>query len=397
MRRCIHNRPKILHVISSLNRGGTETNLVHSLNLFHLELFEHIVCCTSRGGPLEVEIRKEIPVYVLKKNRDGFEISVLWHLLRLVKAKRVNLMISYLPTADIYSFLARIFCPRLPLVTTKVNASFAHEDMLTFGRMGNKNSTIFKVLAKLAFSMERIAAHSAVGVVINSRSLEGFFNDHYHVRSSNIYYLPWGLRLERFRPTRGKGKTKVEAGFGNKFVIGNVSRLEEHKGHIFLIEAFSRIHKEFPQTHLLIVGDGSKRKALEEKAARLNVQMNVTFTGELPWNDVINSYNLMDVFILPSFYEGLPTVVLEAMAMRLPVICTDVWGAENILLTVPAGSGDAIYSKLKWLLLNPQVYERMGEMGRKCVEENFEIAGRVVQKEGFYYSLLHENRKVIIE
>jgi glycosyltransferase involved in cell wall biosynthesis len=112
-------------------------------------------------------------------------------------------------------------------------------------------------------------------------------------------------------------------------VIGSVGRLTTQKGYRYLIEAAPRIFARPGDVRILLVGDGELRHELESQARALGVADRVMFIG--PRSDVPEIYRVMDLFILPSLWEGLPTVVLESIAHRVPVIATDIPGTRDLI------------------------------------------------------------------
>ena len=103
--------------------------------------------------------------------------------------------------------------------------------------------------------------------------------------------------------------------------IGHVGRFMYQKNHDFLIDIFNEIHKQKSNSLLLLIGDGPLRQSIEEKVRNYNLQDNVKFLGLR--KDVKDLYNVMDVFVLPSWYEGLPVVSVEAQANGLPCFVSD--------------------------------------------------------------------------
>lgn len=114
---------------------------------------------------------------------------------------------------------------------------------------------------------------------------------------------------------------RKELGIENKFVIGNIGRLSYQKNHKFLIEIFSEILKKEKESILLIIGIGEKEKELKKQVRNFNIEKNVYFLGKR--DDVNELYHAMDVFVMPSFFEGVPVVGIEAQFSGLPCIFSD--------------------------------------------------------------------------
>ena len=107
----------------------------------------------------------------------------------------------------------------------------------------------------------------------------------------------------------------------NVRVIGHVGRFSKQKNHTFLLDIFSEIHKKNPDTVLMLVGKGELEDKIKEKIKALNLEDNVIFTGVR--SDIPALLSAMDVFVFPSFYEGMPNTVIEAQATGLPCLIAD--------------------------------------------------------------------------
>lgn len=112
-------------------------------------------------------------------------------------------------------------------------------------------------------------------------------------------------------------KTRIKLGIENNIVIGHIGRLTEQKNTLFVIDIFNEIVKQNPKAKLLIIGDGNLREAMLEKIKKYDISNNVLYLGRR--EDIQQFYNAMDCFLLPSLYEGLPVVGVEAETCGLPV------------------------------------------------------------------------------
>jgi glycosyltransferase involved in cell wall biosynthesis len=152
-----------------------------------------------------------------------------------------------------------------------------------------------------------------------------------------------------------------------------VGTLVGRKGQPVLLEAFAGLRGRGVPAHLTLVGDGPERDALGELAARLGIADDVTFTGGLGHDDVREQYARTDVFCLPSFAEGQPVVLMEAMAAGLPVVSTRIAGIAELVedgasgFLVHAGRADLLEEVLARLAADADLRRSMGEHGRAKV------------------------------
>ena len=126
-------------------------------------------------------------------------------------------------------------------------------------------------------------------------------------------------------------RMRRELGVADKTVIGHVGRFALPKNHVFLLEVFEQIHRANPDTCLLLVGDGELRGKIEEQAAQAGLTGSVIFAGV--HNDVSPFYQAMDVFVMPSLFEGLPLTILEVQSSGLPCVISDKIPEECIQST----------------------------------------------------------------
>lgn len=112
-----------------------------------------------------------------------------------------------------------------------------------------------------------------------------------------------------------RSRMRQQLGLENRWVIGNVGRFHEQKNHLFLLDIFSELHKKRPESFLLLVGDGERRNEITQKAAELGLRDHLRMVGNR--SDVYDLMQMMDVFVLPSLYEGLGIVLIEAQAAGL--------------------------------------------------------------------------------
>ena len=154
-------------------------------------------------------------------------------------------------------------------------------------------------------------------------------------------------------------------------VIGHVGRFMYQKNHAFLIEVFREVVKKHPNTILLLIGDGELRPAIEAKVQDYHLSDKVRFLGLR--KDVKKLYNCMDVFVLPSWYEGLPVVAVEAQANGLPCIFSNQVTKESCLTSTMKylGLKDSIDTWVQSILRED--YQRNADAIQELTEEGFDI------------------------
>ncbi|MBQ6946638.1 MAG: glycosyltransferase family 4 protein [Clostridia bacterium] len=157
-------------------------------------------------------------------------------------------------------------------------------------------------------------------------------------------------------------------------VIG-VGNLIEIKGFHILLDAFFQLHKEFPETHLDIVGDGVQRDALQAQVKSLGMVDAVTFYGKLPYDRVAEMMGQSDLFVLPSFYEALGCVYLEAMCSELPTVGVRGMGIDEIIvdgengLLVDPKNSEQLYHKMSAVVKDADFAATLGQKGKETAQK----------------------------
>ena len=160
-------------------------------------------------------------------------------------------------------------------------------------------------------------------------------------------------------------------------VLGNVGSFEHRKGQVALLEAMAQAREALPTVQLLLVGDGPDEALLQQEVAELGLQDNVTF---FPFTrEPVFVFEVLDALVLSSLYkEGLPNVLLEAMAMGLPVVSTRLAGTPEVVhdgetgLLVEPGDVTALAQAITQLGADRAACTRMGQMGRQLMVEGFD-------------------------
>ncbi len=159
----------------------------------------------------------------------------------------------------------------------------------------------------------------------------------------------------------------------------SVGRLVPEKGTLLAVEAVALLKARGVDVELTLAGDGPSRGAIEERAAELGVAEQVRLVGAVPPDEVVHLYQAADVFCLPSFAEGVPVVLMEAMACGVPVVATYITGVPELVtdgvegFTITPGRADLVADALA-RLVDPGLRQRMGRAGRAKVEAGYDIA-----------------------
>ena len=158
-----------------------------------------------------------------------------------------------------------------------------------------------------------------------------------------------------------------------------VGRLTPAKGQHILLEACQRLKQKEIPFQLTFIGGGQDLSSLEKLSQRLDLSSQVTFTGPLTQSEVKEKCQQSDIFVLPSFAEGVPCVLMEAMALKIPCIASRITGIPELIenqlsgLLFTPGNVDELTTQMEELIKNPSRRQEIGERGHQSVKQSYDL------------------------
>lgn len=205
-----------------------------------------------------------------------------------------------------------------------------------------------------------------------------------------ITVVPYGVDVDRFLPAR--------RGASGHVVIGAVSRLSQEKGVRYLIDAFAQLRERYAgQVSLRVAGDGPERPRLEAQIQRLGLESSVELCGWVDHKEVPDFLRELDVFVLPSTWEGFGVAAVEASAVELPVVATNVYGIPDAVregatgLLVPPRDPGSLARAVGRLVEEPALRESMGKAGREYVTRHYSWSYNAEQMASIYQRLVRQS------
>ncbi len=336
---------RILHVVGGMNRAGTETWLMHILRNIDRDRFQmDFLVHTDQPCAYDEEIRtlgsKIIPC---------LDRSKPWLYSRNLK----RILREYGPYDIIHSHVHHFSGYILWLakqVGVPIRIAHSHNDTSEVDARASFSRQLYTTLMK-GF----IQGSATAGLAASRVSAVALFGDDWE-NNPRWQVLYCGIDLTPFKTPVDGLALRRELGIPeDAFVIGHVGRFEEQKNHLFILEVAAIVAQKDPKMHLLLIGDGILRPMIEEKVKQMGLTPYVIFAGLR--SDVPQlMQSVMDVFLLPSFHEGLPVVGIEAQAAGIPFILSDVI-TEELDRCLPLIQRLSLsQSALKWsdLILNTQ-------------------------------------------
>jgi glycosyltransferase involved in cell wall biosynthesis len=221
-------------------------------------------------------------------------------------------------------------------------------------------------------------------ILCNTHSLPDILNNDCKICPSRVTVIPNGVDTDFFRPPLSTRKPEP--------TILTVARMVPEKDHETLIRAFRLVHQDHPEALLWLVGDGPRKAAMEQLVRLTLPGTRVQFLpGRADLRPLLEQASL---FVLSSRYEACPNVVLEAMAMGLPVVATRVGGLPELVIPgetgwlTPPGNVPALAGAISQLLADPETLQAFGRAGRQRVERYFSLDAMVRRHEVVFANLL---------
>lgn len=295
---------KIIQVIPVLALGGAETmceNLTYELmNQGHevivLSLYSTKTPITERMERANVDIR-----YLDKKS--GLDFSIFKKIKEILKKENPDVVHAHLYSLKYVVPQAHSLGIKKIVYTVH---SIAQKESGKLSRMLNK--FFFKKWGVVPVGLSELVRDTVVDV--------------YKMPPEKVPFVYNGVDL-------GKCVPKESYEFGETIKIVHVGRFCEAKNHSGLVKAFARVHKVYSATKLYLIGDGEEREGIEKYVAEIGLQNDVVFLGSQ--SDVFSYLKDMDIFTLPSNYEGIPLSLAEAMGTGLPIVATAVGGIPDMV------------------------------------------------------------------
>lgn len=357
-------RIRIVHVLHSFDTGGLEKGVATLVQNASPDM-EHVIVCLSKTGDSARLLPPATKLAALGKS-EGNSLRFIWRLSKTL----ADLSPDVIHTRN-WGGMDGILAARI-----------AGIDNVIHGEHGwgveDPNGTDIKRRLIRRFCSRWVKGYTCV-----SRAMASWLARQVRV-SKPITQIYNGVDANEYRPAADGRKIRSTLGLPEKaFTIGIVGRLDPIKDHLTLFSAFAAVRKTYPQTQLLVVGDGPERARLEGAALP-----GIHFLGNRP--DVPDIMKAMDLFVLSSINEGISNTLLEAMASGLPVIATRVGGNPELVdegrtgMLVSVKDSTAMANAIQCYITHPELCRAHGKSGRERVLEGFSMETMVAAYEGVY-------------
>ncbi|MHB1328111.1 MAG: glycosyltransferase [Gemmatimonadales bacterium] len=364
-------RLRVMQVTQDLGVGGLERVVATLCHTMDRSQFEPSVLCLRETGALAPALEADgVPITVLEQPRDGRpDYFAYRQVAAAIRARQIDVLHTHNTQALLDGVLAS-FAGRRPR-QIHTDHGRAWPDRLRY--------RVFEHLAS-----RRV--HAMVGVseatTANLRRYEWIHRGKLHTILNGIDPTPFDTPLDRDVKRR-------ELGAEGRFpLLGVAARLTDQKGHRFLLESVARLKDQFPSLLLLICGEGELEGDLRATTEALGIQDHVRFAGvRLDLHDILR---VLDLFVLSSVWEGLPMVLLEAMAARCPIVSTAVGGIAAAFqngvtasLVAPSDPG-ALADAIAALSADAERRKAQADAARAVFEASYSAAAMTRRYERLY-------------
>ncbi len=375
---------KVLHLIPTLSSGGAERQLANLVCSTSREAVEHVVCTIDKSdffAPQISDAGYKVIDFGIHQKRPFLRASRAFR--QILKEQRPDIIHSWLYDANIAARLARLAYAKVPIVTSLQLADYEPEA----AQIGNWNP--YKVNG-LRLIDRLTAKFTDPYFVPCSEFVSKSYKRYFGMRADRAEVIPNSFDPKFLQPS-GRSLTDLKNELGipeHSFIYLNVSRLDPQKNHKTIIKSFRKVAQKNPELYLLLAGIGGFESELRKLAHNDDLGNRILFLGRR--NDIGDLLELADVFVFPSFFEGLPVALIEAMFKQLPCIASNVEVFREVVtdretgLLVRPNSIDELADRMLELHVDIALRRRLGEAAFRHASSNFSVNVTVAKWESLY-------------
>lgn len=370
-------RPVIFHLLTAFGIGGAE-RLVERL-MSKLTEYRHVVISLKGDGPIRRDFEKAGLQTEILHVRYPFSVSGFFAFRRLVKQYRPVVLTTCLVHADLIGRVWGKLCG-IPRITSYLVARYR----------GRRFWLVTRLMAWTDWFVDQYIAISS--------EVQRYFVEDVHLPKEKLTLIANSIDTSVFVPNvdpevRKKVFQQLRLPL-DSIIVGTVANLREEKCIERLVRALPGTFKQCPNASCIIVGKGVCRAALEKTAQQLHVSDRVRFVSF--WPDIMEILPVIDIFVLPSAFEGMSMALLEAMATARAIIATDTPENREVVtkesgLLVDTSNAEKLAGAIVSLLKSPERRKQLGIGARKRVEQHFSLAQSVKELGDFYRKVISES------
>ena len=366
-------RLKVMIITHDMKIGGLQRVVADIATHLDRNRFDPSVCALRDGGPIAEELQKNrIRFFNISQKNGGVDYLCFLKLRRLFREEKPDIV----HTHNTQPFIDGTIGSILAGVPVRIHTDHARD-------FPDKRRYMYAeyVMSQFVDRVVAVSEHTKQNLVRFE-----------HIDGNKIDLIPNGIDGAKYAMPIDRQKKMKELNIptGKGPILGVGVRLSKQKGITYLLKAMKILSADFPNVVLLIAGEGDLRESLEKEAIDLGIEEYVLFLG--PRLDVNELLKIFDVYVLPSLWEGMPLVLLEAMAASLPIVATNVGGNPEVVVNkvngflVEPGDVRALYQSIKSILKNGELREQFSKSSQERFRQRFNVDVMVKRYERLYLS-----------
>lgn len=363
-------RIRILQIVQSLDFGGLERVVINIVGNLDPSRFQCDVLCLRNSGRFAEELQSAGHVVCNFGIGRGKAFAVPRKLASFIRDGGYDVVQTHDTTPLLYTALAKLY-------------------YRYFRHVYTEHSGIYSCQPRHRF-MTWLALFSTDHAVMVSNNLLSYYKSHFPLSRPEMSVIYNGLDFP-VAPDDARASVCSEWGIpADTVIVGTAVRFYPQKGIRYLVEAIPTVLKVHPRTHFLLVGDGVERQMLEQMVEIAGIKEHVTFTGFR--RDIARLIGAMDIYVLPSLWEGLPLALIEALMAGKAVIATSAGGNPEVIVDGETGfivspaQSEHLAERLIALVGSEETRNDLAERGQLFVRKQFALQRMIDAYEKLYRS-----------
>ena len=378
------NRINILHLRDSPWVDGPGRTILESASRINSEKYGYFIgaFCNkdSKGNPfIDTAVGRKLKVFRIDESH-SLDWTILSQIKHLIVREKVDIIHTHEVRSDLFGLVAGKLAG-VPVMTTL-------HGWIENGLKG-------KLFTRIDKGILRLFDHV---IAVSEKMKDEVLR--FSVKPEKVSVLHNALVIENFSRNSEDRSFREEIGVnGETLLVGNIGRLSPEKGQADFIRSAAKVISRHEDARFVLIGKGDDKPHLEALSRSLGLDEKVLFLGYR--SDMVQVYNSLDIVVQTSYTEGMPNVVLEALAMEVPVIATDVGGTSEVIknnhtgVLVGPGKTEIIAENILNFINTRDVFTKMARNGRRRVVKHFNFDERTKKLSELYDFVNEKNKKFI--
>lgn len=355
--------------------GGADTMIANSISLLNNTPFAIILAYLRKHTESIEAVYKTLNerniAYLDFPGGSFFDLHQFMKIVAVIKKHQVRIVHCHDPKSDMYGYALSFLFPKIKFVST------------LHGWIAKRTRS------KCYVALDKFIVRNFDAVIAVSDQILATATKH---SIKNIHVVKNSIDVNKWSP---EGNPQRNA---NVAKVGFVGRLSKEKGPLDFVRVAKRVLEQHANAEFHVAGTGPEESAMKTLARQSGIENKVQFNGQLDIKQLWSFYQMLDILLLTSYTEGVPLTILEAGAMKIPVVATNVGGVGEVVthekngLLAPAGDIESLANNVLSILNDRNWGREMGLAGRSVVEDNFSIETNVRKVQTIYEHIIESSQ-----